>query len=339
MSPLPTHQKSLIFNTTTTTLSLSTTAPLPSPPNEHLLAVHSTAITNGELTWGPYVDWPTHHTPCFDVSGTILTTVPHSPFQPGDRVFGRVRGDRDGTAREFATILPSEAALVPEGLSMVDAASVPMSAHTAWQALFEHGGLTGGLANAPRVGAEGEVLGGQLAAGKRVLVLGAAGGVGLFAVQFAKLADAHVVGTASGRNEEFLKSIGIDEVVDYTKMSVEEWIGGDGARKFDLVFGCVGGDKNVMEGWAAVKGDGAYISVVPGFREPDGGKPEGVKSFWFIMEPRSKELEAIGRLMTKGLVKTRVDSVWRIEEYEKAFARTATGHARGKVVIQIVNDE
>ncbi|KAF2678579.1 NAD(P)-binding protein [Lentithecium fluviatile CBS 122367] len=335
---LPNEQKAVIFNTETNKLSLSTSAPVPQSTTKHLVKVHSTAITNGELTWAPFVNWPAHHVPCYDVSGTILHPVSDSPFAPGDKVYGRIHAAREGSAAQYALILPEETARIPDGLGMEEAATVPMSALTAWQALFEQGLLTGAYTpiNVPHVSEEGEVYGGQ-AKGKRVLILGAAGGVGQMAVQFGKLAGAWVVGTASGRNQGYLTELGVDEVIDYTKTSVEDWIGDKEESKFDLVFDCVGG-KSMIDGWTAVKPDGAYISVVPGFKEPEGGKPAGVQSKWFVMESRGNELEGIGRFIEKGMVRGCVDSVWKIEEFEEAFKKTASGHARGKVVLRIAEE-
>jgi NADPH:quinone reductase-like Zn-dependent oxidoreductase len=342
MPGLPQTQKAIIFNTTTNSLSFSDSAPLPPSSiseTEHLIAVHSTAITNGELTWAPFVNWPELHVPCYDVSGMILTAVAGSKFQPGQKIYGRIMANREGTGRQYATILPSETSLVPQGLDMVEAASIPMSALTAWQALFEQGLLTGKYEQdaVPHVDGEGKVVGGQ-AKGKRVLVLGAAGGVGTMAVQFAKLAGAFVAGTASVKNKAYLEELGADEVVDYTKISMEEWVGGDATKKFDVVFDCAG-RKSMLDGWNAVKENGAYISVVPGFTEPEGGKPAGVRTAWFVMVSRGEELEEISKFIEKGLVKGAVDSVWKLEEYEQAFAKTASGHARGKVVLKVTEDK
>jgi len=163
---LPVHQRAVVFNTGTNSLSFSPSYPMPINTNELLIYVHSTAITNGELTWGPFVNWPQEHIPCYDVSGTIIG-IPdgcqEKGFRIGDQVHGRVMANREGTAREYATILPSEPALVPEGLGMLKASSVPMSAHTAWQALFEHGELTGSFAltSLPRVNGNGQAVLGQ----------------------------------------------------------------------------------------------------------------------------------------------------------------------------------
>lgn len=334
-----THQRAVVFNTATNKLSFTREAPIPEPGEELLIRVHSTAITNGELTWAPFCNWPENHIPCYDVSGTVIALSESSKgFQIGDKVYGRVYANREGTAREYATILPSEATLVPKGLSMLDASSVPMSAHTAWQALFEQGLLTGSFTptSVPHVDASGKAVLGQ-AKGKRVLVLGAAGGVGLLAVQFAKLAGAYVAGTASGKNEGYLKQLGIDEVIDYTKISVQEYAA-QGNAKFDVVFDCVGG-RSMLDGWNGVTDNGAYISVVPGFKEPEGGKPAGVRSAWFVMEARGEELARIGKFFEKGMLKSTVDSVWKLEEFEGAFAKTASGHARGKVVFKITDED
>jgi NADPH:quinone reductase-like Zn-dependent oxidoreductase len=213
-----------------------------------------------------------------------------------------------------------------------------MSAHTAWQALFEQGFLCSSFAaeDLPHVTDGGEEMLHQ-AKGKRVLILGASGGVGLMAVQFAKLAGAWVAGTASTRNKGFLEELGIDEVVDYAQLSVAEYIAA-GNSKFDLVLDCVGG-KSMLDGWHGVKDDGSYVSVVPGFREPEGGKPERVRSKWFVMEARGDELARISRFFENGMLKTSVDSVWGIEDYERAFEKTAGGHARGKVVLRVGGKE
>jgi NADPH:quinone reductase-like Zn-dependent oxidoreductase len=338
MSPvdIPTHTRAVLLNATSNTLSLSPSHPLSLDPTALLIRVHSTGITRGELTWSTsgFVTWPQDHVPCYDVSGTVVL-LPDTPcnFKMGDKVYGRVAAEREGAAREYATILPSEAAMVPEGLGMIEAASVPMSAHTAWQAVFEKGGLTGER-GVPHVNEHGDAVLGQ-AKGKRVLILGAAGGVGLMAVQFALLAGAHVVGTASAKNEGYLRELGISEVVDYTKTSIQEFIAA-GNDKFDLVFDCAGG-KSMLDGWNGVVENGAYISVVPGFREPESGKPAGVRSTWFVMKARGEELHCIGKFFEKGLLKATVDSVWELEDFEAAFSKTASGHARGKVVLKIAD--
>ncbi|CAG5157179.1 uncharacterized protein ALTATR162_LOCUS4971 [Alternaria atra] len=341
MMNVPKQQKAIVFNTKTNSLSFTDSAPIVIAADELLIKVHSTAITNGELNWGSFINWPEEQIPCYDVSGTVLSipTVsgPSHSFKEGDRVFGRIMANRRGAAQEYASILPSEAALVPKGLDMDSAACVPMSAHTAWQAIFEKGLLTGSFTptSVPHVNSVGETVLNQ-ARGKRVLVLGAAGGVGLLGVQFAKLAGAFVAGTASAKNEDFLKGLNVDAVIDYTKLSIAEYVSSN--DKFDIVFDCVGG-KSMLDGWSGIKDNGVYVSVVPGFTEPEGGKPVGVRTEWFVMEPRSEELAGISRFFEKGMLKVSVDSVWKLEEFREAFGKTATGHARGKVVLKVSDEE
>ena len=341
MFDLPKQQKAVVFNTKTGSLSYTNSAPVVHAAEELLIKVHSTAITNGELTWAPFLNWPDEQIPCYDVSGTVLSlpTAASSShnFKEGDKIYGRIMADRKGSAQEYANILTSEAALVPRGLDMNSAACVPMSAYTAWQAIFEKGLLTGSFSpdSVPHINSSGEAVLNQ-AMGKRVLVLGAAGGVGVMAIQFAKLAGAFVAGTAGRKNEEFLKSLNIDEVIDYTKISVREYVSSN--DKFDLVFDCVGG-KSMLDGWNGVKGEGVYISIVPGFAEPEGGKPAGVRNEWFVMEPRGEELARISKFFEKGMLKASVDSVWKLEEFDEAFKKTASGHARGKVVFKISDAE
>lgn len=337
MAIVPEQQKAIVLNTLTKSLFLNHSAPVVVAANELFIKVHSTAITNGELEWGPFLNWPDEQIPCYDVSGTVLSTPTASgslhSFKEGDKVFGRIMADRKGAAQEYANILPSEAALVPKGLDMASAACVPMSAHTAWQAIFERGLLTGSFDSysVPHVNSTGETVLNQ-AKGKRVLIIGAAGGVGLLAVQFAKLAGAFVAGTASTKNEEFLKGLGIDEVIDYTALSVAEYVLSN--KKFDLVLDCVGG-QSMLDGWSGVDDNGVYVSIVPGFTEPKGGKPAGVRAEWFVMEPRGEELTAISKFFEAGMLKVNVDSVWKLEEFREAFHKTATGHARGKVVFTV----
>ncbi|KAF2622810.1 NAD(P)-binding protein [Macroventuria anomochaeta] len=341
MFDLPKQQRAVILNTRTNRLFFTNNAPVLTSAEELLIKVHSAAITNGELTWGPFLNWPEEQIPCYDVSGTVVS-LPAAPasshrLKEGDKIFGRIMASRQGAAQEYANILPSEAVLVPNGLDMDSAACIPMSAHTAWQAIFEKGLLTGSFlpTSVPHVNSAGKAVLNQ-AKGKRVLILGAAGGVGILAVQFAKLAGSFVAGTASGKNEQFLKSLDIDEVVDYTQLSVAQYVSSN--DKFDIVFDCVGG-KSMLDGWTGIKDGGVYVSVVPGFTEPEGGKPVDVRAEWFVMEPRSEELAEISKFFEKGMLRTNVDSVWKLEDFDEAFKKTATGHARGKVVLKVSDVE
>ncbi|PVF94957.1 hypothetical protein CPB86DRAFT_622319, partial [Serendipita vermifera] len=193
---IPSTIRTLVHNPKTHELTLENRATPVPPSDEHLIKVHTVALTAGELYWGIY-DNHDPAVPATDVTGTIVTPLEGSPFKVGDLVYGRVDATRPGCAREYATALPQELALLPADFDKAVAVTVPMSAETAWQSLFEHGGLTeptddGEPANTSQPQ-------------KRVLVTAASGGVGLWAIQLAKLSGAYVVGTCSTRNVEFVK--------------------------------------------------------------------------------------------------------------------------------------
>lgn len=214
-------------------------------------------------------------------------------------------------------------ALRPRRLGWVEAATVPLSAVTAWQALFEHGGV-GGLEDARSVG-------------KRVLVTAAAGGVGVWLVQLARIAGLRVVAqVGSKENEEFVRGLGASETVNYRTESLKAWA--EREAQVDVVVDSVGG-KTLEDAWFAVKDGGALIGI---FEPPEGRRPvelkdKVVKNNFFIMKPNGEQLAVISRLLDEGQCKAVVDSVWDFEDYEKAFERLDGGHARGKVVIRVTD--
>jgi NADPH:quinone reductase-like Zn-dependent oxidoreductase len=272
--------------------------------------------------------------PCQDLSGTVVSSPSDSPFRAGDRVFCRISAERAGTAREYALAKVSELARIPQGLGWVDAAATPLSSLTAWQALFVHGTLD----VAALKGDEAAV---RRNSAKRVLVTGAAGGVGSWGVQLASLAGAGAVVAVCGPGkEEAVRKLGATEVVDYTKSSVEEWVAADpGSRQVDLVFDVVGG-KTLAGCWAAVREEGALIGVNT---PPDMVKPAGLekkleKSLFFIVEPLGSNLDEVAELIQAGKVAPVVDSVWPLEQFDKAFAKLESGHAKGKIIIKIGDD-
>lgn len=194
---------------------------------------------------------------------------------------------------------------------------------TAWQALFEHAGVQGFDDSDFK--------------GKRVLIIAAAGSVGIWLVQLAKMAGLEIVAqVGSPENEKLLKGLGAAEVIDYKKVGLKEWASAHGP--VDMVFDLLGG-KTLEDAWYCVKGEGALISIVepPGGRNPKELKGRTVKNEFFIIEPNSKQLAELSRLANDGRCKTIVDSVWNFEYYEEAFARMNEGKTRGKVVIQIEN--
>ena len=214
----------------------------------------------------------------------------------------------------------------PRGLDAVAAAGVPLSAVTAVQALFVHGGIKGF--------GDGEE-GRRVNSGKRLLVIAAAGGVGIWLLQLGReVGVGSVVAVCGTDNVEFVKELGATEVVDYRKQSIREWITGDKDRKVDLVVDCKGG-KPLEEAWSCVMDDGILLSICepPGNRKPDGCSARNIKSSFFIMTPSGSDLLDVGKLLEEGKVAPFVDSVWKLEDYEKAFERVENGHTRGKVIL------
>ena len=312
-------------------LQLSSQAtPIPSP-TQYLIAVNSTTFTNGELLW-PEPNSLKDPIPGFDLAGTVLATPTEvaangtTYFQPGTRVYGLTSFSRHGNARGITVAEHKELAQVPESLELFRAASIPLSALTAWQALFDHAELQ------PQEGAN---------AGKRVLITAASGGVGIWLIQLASWVGAYVVGTCSPNNTAFVRSLGAAEVIDYKTIRLSQWVAENpDNRRFDVIIDCVGGEAStgsIKEAWTLCKAGGMVncIAQPPGPNKPSHGVADGVRSFWFIVDPNGKQLEALGKLVVEGKIKPVVDSVTPLENWDIAWKRVNSGHARGKVVLKV----
>lgn len=299
--------------------------------DEHLIKVHATAPCAGELLWArdyPSIMGPDKiGVPCYDLSGVVITAPASSPFQPGTEIYTRTNAGRTGNARDYTIALTSELAVKPKNLSWEEAASVPLSAFTAYQALFEHGGLKLGWQDEP----------GKLEnARKRLLVTAAAGGVGVWVVQLARAAGVKdIVAVVGPHNVDFVKSLGASEVINYREQSLGEWAAG-GNSKADLVVDMVG-KQTLADAWTAVKAGGVLLSVnePPENRRPKEDAPKDVTNYFFIMKPEGWQLNHVTRLLEKGEARAIVDSIWRLEEFKEAFARVEGGHTRGKVIIKV----
>ncbi|KAI9774042.1 MAG: hypothetical protein M1839_001927 [Geoglossum umbratile] len=311
--------------------------PTPAPSSdEHLIRIHATAPCNGELLWAANfaaVVNPTGNkllVPCFDLSGVVVSAPPNSPFPPETEVYTRTNAVRPGNAREYSIALTSELARKPKSLDWVRAASVPLSALTALQALFEHGGLADWKVEKE----ERERRNGA----KRVLVTAASGAVGMWMLQLAKAAGVRdLVALCGTSNVESVKSLGATEVVDYKTTNLREWVKQDEqGRKVDLAIDCVGG-KTLEQCWDCVKDGAALLSISdsPEQRKPADCKAKDVKNYFFIMDPVGEQLSVVTDLLDKGICKPVVDSVWDLEQYEEAFKKLESGRARGKIILKI----
>ncbi|KAL9125365.1 MAG: hypothetical protein Q9217_005422 [Psora testacea] len=327
----PLTARALNFDTATQKLNIHPSRPVPVPDpakNDHLIHVKTTALCSRELVWpslfptSMFAENPEKQiTPGYDVAGTVITAPPASPFQPGDEIYARTRPSRPGNCREYTIVRTQEMALKPKKLNWVEAATVPLSAITAWQALFEYAGV--------------KELDDPNANGKRVLIVAAAGGVGVWLVQLARIAGLEVVAqVGSAKNDKFVRELGASETVNYKEESLKAWAEREGP--VDVVFDLMGG-KTLEDAWFSVKDGGTLISI---FEPPEGRKPEGlkdkvVKNAFFIMEPNGQQLAEVSRLLNEGQCKAVLDSVWDFEDYEEAFKRLDGGHANGKIVIKV----
>jgi NADPH:quinone reductase-like Zn-dependent oxidoreductase len=321
------------IDTQSTTLELLNDLPMPTPNlagNEHLIKVHTTSPCSGELLWAKnfpsILEGGKSLVPCYDLAGVVVTAPVNSPFQPGTEVWTRTTAWHTGNAREYTIAMTEELAKKPKQLGWEDAASVPLSGFTAYQALFDNGGLTTGWKDAKAKAQN---------AGKRVVITAASGGVGIIAVQLAKAAGVgEIVAVCGPKNVEFVKELGATEVVNYREQSLGAWTDG-GAKKADLVIDVLGG-QTLVDCWKVVKNGGVLLSINDPMLEsmrPDDKKD--VRVGFFIMESKGWQLDELAGLIEMGQLKAVVDSVWKLDEYEKAFEIVASGHARGKVVIKV----
>jgi NADPH:quinone reductase-like Zn-dependent oxidoreductase len=296
-------------------------APVPAPSSTQvLLRVSATAITRSELTWDETIS-RSLAIPGHDVSGTVVSAPPMSKFNPGDQVFGLLAFNRDGAAADYTLAVEEELCIKPKNLSHDHAAAIPLSALTAWQALFEHG---------------------TLKAGTRLLVTAAAGGVGSIAVQIAKSRGAYIIGTCSAKNADMMRQLGVDMVLDYRDGSAEIWaneIKSDlEERGVDMVLDCIGGE--TLRGCLGiVRKGGIVISVAQPIKddwaEVKARLNDHVKTKYFVVRPDGSMLENIQELVENRIVKEAVDGVWELNQGREAFEVLEKGHVRGKLVLRV----
>ncbi len=295
---------------------------------EHLIQVKATAITNGELLWTKNFPPPAHLVvnkvlvPCNDVAGVVVDGPASSPFQPGAEVYARSNYVRTGCAREYSVLVTEEMAERPKSLSWAESAAVPMSAETAWQALFVHAGVEARSGSAD---------------GLKVLVTAASGGVGVWMTQLAKWAGAEVIATCGPRNIDSVKVLGADEVLDYTKTSVKEW-SQKGGNQVDIVLDCVGGAALADSWWAAKEGATVIgIFQPPSSTRPDELREKNVKNLFFIMASNGTQLKQVTELIEHGSMRPSVDSVFPFADFQQAFSKVKSGKASGKVVLEVAH--
>jgi NADPH:quinone reductase-like Zn-dependent oxidoreductase len=226
-------------------------------------------------------------------------------FIAGDDVYGYL-GAHSGGYAEYVAAPASELVRKPKHIDFDTAASVPVAALTAWQGIFDQG---------------------ELGSGQRILVTGASGAVGSMAVQLAKNKGAYVIGTGSGRNEEFVRELGADEFIDYKKANFEEEV-----SAVDVVFDTVGGDTQ-QRAFQTLKRGGILVSTVsPPSAEK--AKEFGVMVAMVVMMPKPDQLAEIDHLLERGKLKLRVATVLPLAQVKRAHQLSASGHADGKIILR-----
>nr|BBH86362.1 NADPH:quinone reductase [Thermosporothrix sp. COM3] len=249
--------------------------------------------------------------PGYDVAGIVEGVGPGvTTWSVGQEVFGQ---GTKGTYAEYIVTAASALAPKPTAISFAEAAAIPVGAMTAWKALFQDGGLQ---------------------AGQRVLVLGAAGGVGAFAVQLAKWGGAQVIGTASTANLAFVRSLGAEQVIDYTTTPITSTALVERAvQAVDLVIDGVGGEVG-RSALAVVRRGGKLISLVEP-PAPELAQRYGVETMMVQSPPPEDCLKTIARLVDEGQLRVTTGRIFPFREVREAHMLSQTGHGRGRIVLQL----
>jgi NADPH:quinone reductase-like Zn-dependent oxidoreductase len=287
---------------------------------EHQVLVKEYATSINPIDWKlregylkQMFDWPFPIILGWDVAG-VITAVGSSvtDWKVGDKVFARPETTRFGTYAEETIVDDHLLAKIPENVSFEEAAAVPLAGLTAWQALFDHGSLK---------------------KGEKVLIHAGAGGVGTYAIQFAKEAGAYVITTASEKNHELLKKLGADEVIDYHTTDFTEVL-----SDIDLVFDTMGGEVQ-KNSFSVLKSDtGRLISIV-GIEDENLAKEKNIKAEGIWLQTNGKQLQEIADLMASEKVISIIGEVFPFSRQGVYDAHTLseTHHAVGKIVIKVAD--
>ncbi|MDC6390622.1 NADP-dependent oxidoreductase [Maribacter sp. PR1] len=265
-----------------------------------------------------------------DISGVIEAVADDvKNFSIGDEVYAMVRfpsglaGDSKAYA-EYVNVSASELAIKPAGIDHAHAAAAPMSLLTAWQFMIE-------LGHNEQNPLQPNMHEPVPLEGKTVLVNGAAGGVGHFAVQLAKWKGAKVIAVASGKQEAFLRDLGADEFIDYTKTDAHKVV-----HDVDLVIDSVGGPKTGRF-LRTLKPGGALFPIFPlGFSGSEEAEKLGVTVSSTQVRSNGAQLAEIASLLNDGTIRVAIDSEFNFEDAQKAHERAARGHSQGKIVLAVV---
>jgi NADPH:quinone reductase-like Zn-dependent oxidoreductase len=289
--------------------------PRPVPAADQILIqVHAAGVTPSELQW-----YPTTHdkagnrrvgaVPSHEFSGVVAEVGSKvTEWTVGEAVFGMSDWFSNGATAEFCVTTSAQIAIKPARIDHTSAASVPISALTAWQGLLDRAKLTHG---------------------ERVLIHGGSGGVGVMAIQLAKLHGAHVITTASQHHHETLKQLGADELIDYHRQAFEEVVG-----KVDVIFDGVGGE-TLAKSWALLRPNGRLVTIAA---DSEATTDPRIKEAFFIVEPRGAQLTEIARLIDAGQLRPVVNGVLSFDRAGEAYMPIASNsRGAGKTVVKIAD--
>ena len=288
-------------------------APIPAlQPGDALVRVHAAGISPAEFTWQIW-EQPDGRSrfpliPSHEISGVVVAVAADvRDVELGAAVFGLTDFFRNGGAAEYVAARAADLAPKPRSIDHTSAAAVPLSALTAWQALFDRG---------------------WLAPGQRVLIHGAAGGVGSFAVQLARWRGAHVIGTALARNADFVRSLGADEVIDHVATPFESV-----ASDIDVVIDPVGGAVT-KRSWSVLRPNGRLVTLVRP-TSPEWAAGRAATGVFFVVEPSRAQLKELARLIDAGTLRPIVEAVWPLDRAREAYERGIQDPPRGKLVLAV----
>jgi|SRR5579872_276171 len=290
--------------------------PKPEPAaGEVLVKVHATSVN--PIDWKiragylkSFRDYPLPFILGWDVSGVVESVgAGVTGFKPGDEVYGFPDASRNGAYAEYIAVEQTKLAHKPRSLDHIHSAAIPLAGLTAWQALFDTASLT---------------------AGQKVLIQAAVGGVGHLGVQFAKLKGLYVAGTASGRNQEYLKQLGCDLPINYETTRFEDVV-----QDFDAVVESLGGDVR-NRSWKVLKKGGILVALIGPPPSEEDAKAHGVRASIIWGQAKPDQLMEIARLADSGKVRPEIAAVFPLHDAAKAHRMSETEHVRGKIVLQVV---
>ncbi|WP_143871224.1 NADP-dependent oxidoreductase [Catenovulum sediminis] len=286
---------------------------IPTPgEGEVLVKVHAAAVNpvDWKIREGYLAEIIPHQLPLtlgWDFAGEIVSVGKSvNSWSIGEAVYARPDLAKNGAFAEYILVSEKEIAAKPKSLNWQKSAAVPLVTLTAWQSLKDIGNIK---------------------QGDRVLIHAGAGGVGIAAIQLAKLAGATVYTTASTRNIEFLKTLGADHIIDYTQQDFSD------LSNLDMVFDTLGGDV-LQKSWATLKQGGCLVSIAEVPNDEIATQHQVNAHFCFV-QANPDQLAEIAKLIDSELLKIEIDSVFKLEDLAKAQQKSETGHVRGKIVIQV----